>query len=248
MIYSDDTLGFQILTVEKFTHKEGVFQVAGRPYAAFSFRVSGEGKFEVGEKTFTNRAGDILFIPAETSYRVNYSVSESIVVHFLDCTYRESESHTLANPSAFSLLFAQLLEGWEEKHSVNRAKSHIYRILAKMAEANDLSNENTPFARCVRRMEEDFSNPELDIAALCHAEYVSPSGLQRAFSDRFGISPKQYLIKLRLSHALSLLSEGTLSVREVALSCGFRDEKYFSRAFSRRYGYPPSHAKYKMFI
>ena len=247
MIYHDEVLSFQILTVEKFTHEKGVFEVKGRPYAAFSFRVSGEGEFEVGHQKFTNRAGDILFIPAEKAYRVNYSVSESIVVHLLDCSYRESESHTPRTPAAFSLAFAQLLENWQAYHSVNRAKSAIYKILAKMAEESDLTFENTPFAHCVRRMQEDFSDPELDIAALCRTEYVSPSGLQRAFADRFGISPKQYLVKLRLSHALALLSEGK-GVREVALACGFRDEKYFSRAFSRRYGYPPSHARYKMFL
>ena len=39
---------------------------------------------------------------------------------------------------------------------------------------------------------------------------------------------------------LRLLSDDRLSVKEISLLCGFSDEKYFSRAFKREYGYSPS--------
>ena len=90
------------------------------------------------------------------------------------------------------------------------------------------------------RFEEHFCDPSLDIAAICEQGFLSPSGLQRAFLQRFGISPKQYIIKLRMNKALQLLAENRLPVKAVALSCGFSDEKYFSRAFREKYGYPPS--------
>ena len=43
-----------------------------------------------------------------------------------------------------------------------------------------------------------------------------------------------------MNKALKLLIENKLSVREIALKCGFEDEKYFSRAFKNKYGHPPS--------
>jgi AraC-like DNA-binding protein len=46
-----------------------------------------------------------------------------------------------------------------------------------------------------------------------------------------------------MNRALSLLAQGTLSVGEISDACGFSDEKYFSRAFKKVYGYPPSHFK-----
>jgi hypothetical protein len=40
MIYSFDELSFQILTVGHFFHRNGVYDVKPRPFAAFSFRIS----------------------------------------------------------------------------------------------------------------------------------------------------------------------------------------------------------------
>ena len=70
MIYNYDDLTFQILSVGRFTHKDGVFLVKPRPYAALSFRVSGTGSFEIGDKSFTTRQGDVMFLPADTPYKV----------------------------------------------------------------------------------------------------------------------------------------------------------------------------------
>ena len=48
MIYNFQKLSFQLLTVDRFFHREGFFEVKARPYAALSFRVSGTGTFEIG--------------------------------------------------------------------------------------------------------------------------------------------------------------------------------------------------------
>ena len=85
MIYNYDELYFQILTIDPFFHNPGFFDVPARPYAALSFRVSGTGDFEIDGKHLQTRPGDVLFLPANTPYKVNYSVSESIVVHFGYC-------------------------------------------------------------------------------------------------------------------------------------------------------------------
>lgn len=69
---------------------------------------------------------------------------------------------------------------------------------------------------------------------------MSVSSLQRAFNKYLRVSPEQYLIRLRMNHALNLLTMNELSVKEIAFACGFTDEKYFSRAFKKKYGYSPS--------
>ena len=73
MIYSFDELSFQILTVGHFFHRNGVYDVKPRPFAAFSFRISGTADFEIDNKHFTSSAGDILFLPANMGYKVKYS-------------------------------------------------------------------------------------------------------------------------------------------------------------------------------
>ena len=131
MIYNFDELTFQILRIDLFKHKAGVFEVKPRPYAALSYRVSGSGCFEILGQSFVSRPGDVCFIPAHTPYKVEYSISESIVVEMPECNYTAAENHT-ASPE-ISALFKALLEIWNEEHSVNRAKSAIYGILDRMS-------------------------------------------------------------------------------------------------------------------
>ena len=108
---------------------------------------------------------------------------------------------------------------------------------------NDTAVEN-----CVRYIDEHYCDPKLDVEMLCDISFLSVSSLQRAFARCLAMSPKQYLIQLRMNRALELLTKNELSVKEISVACGFTDEKYFSRAFKKRYGYPPSQLKNYMII
>ncbi len=248
MLYNYDDLFFQVLTIAPFFHKQGFFDVQARPYAALSFRVSGTGDFEIGEKRLVTSPGDVLFLPANTPYKVNYSVSESIVIHFGYCNYFEAENVCLNQPSRTESRFRHLLDTWNDKHSVNCAKSIIYDIFEKMESDRKLSIDETAVANCVRYIDENFSDPKINIEAVCAASFISVSSLQRAFAKYFGMSPKQYLIQLRMNRALELLTESALSIKELSSACGFTDEKYFSRAFKKKYGYPPSQLEKYMIV
>ena len=248
MIYNFDELSFQVLTVRRFYHHEGVFDVKGRPYAALSFRVHGTGDFEIGSKRFVTKPGDVLFLPANTPYKVEYSVSESIVIHFDSCNYSEAENICFENSAKINLLFENLLKAWNEQRSINQTKSIIYDILDKMETDQQESINDTAIARCVRYMEEHYCDPKLDIETLCDMFFISVSSLQRGFTKYLAMSPKQYLIRLRMDRALELLTKNEISVKEISFACGFADEKYFSRAFKKRYGYPPSQLKNNMIV
>ena len=248
MIYNFDNLSFQLLTVDRFYHREGFFDVKARPYAALSFRISGTGAFEIGAKRFITKPGDVMFLPANTPYKVEYSVSESIVVHFDQCNYSETESISFENSSKINLCFEHLLEAWKARRSANRIKSIVYDMLDKMANDQKESINNTVVASCVRYMEEHYCDPGMDMETLYGMSFISASSLQRAFIKSLAMSPKQYLIQLRMNRALELLTKNELSVKEISFACGFTDEKYFSRAFRKRYGYPPSQLKNNMII
>ena len=246
MIYNFDNLSFQILTVDRFLHKNGIFEVKSRPYAALSFRVNGTGAFEIGNTRLISKPGDVLFLPANTPYKVEYSVSESIVVHFEHCNYFEAENVCFENRLEIATRFQRLLEAWNGQHSVNQAKSIIYDILDKMSNDQKTSIGDTSVATCVRYIDTHFSDPKIEIETVCGVAFISVSSLQRGFAKYFGMSPKQYLIQLRMNRALELLTENKLSVKEISFVCGFTDEKYFSRAFKKRYGCSPSQLKNNM--
>ncbi len=83
----------------------------------------------------------------------------------------------------------------------------------------------------------------LDLDALCQTFSLSRRTLQRGFSDYTGVSPQQYLARLRLLQSRYQLRFTSDSVNEIASRCGFGDVSYFSRAFRRQFGVSPNQCR-----
>jgi transcriptional regulator GlxA family with amidase domain len=89
-------------------------------------------------------------------------------------------------------------------------------------------------------MENESSDAALTIEAIARASGASTSTLRRMFLTHLKMTPVEYLQDLRLGRARDLLAKTTLGVKEVAARVGYADALYFSKAFSRRHGCPPS--------
>lgn len=63
--------------------------------------------------------------------------------------------------------------------------------------------------------------------------------LYRIFKKYLSVSPKQYIIDVKLKKAQNLLKETNLTVTQVANSVGFKDVVDFSKFFSSRIGISP---------
>ena len=248
MIYDFDELSFQILSVIKVEQAEGIFDVKGRPYAALSYRVSGKGEFNIGEKKLTSNTGDLLFMPAGASYKVKYSGGEMLVLHFFDCNYNVPESVSLENVDYVKRKFLEMLESWHQKHSSNEIKALAYKTLQSISDSKATSSSDNTLSKMIEYMNERYHDPDFDISELCHKFYTSSATVRRRFSEGLNISPKQYLMKLRLDNAIDLLAEGNYSIRTISHMCGFADEKYFSRIFREKYGRAPSEINKKLFV
>jgi len=61
----------------------------------------------------------------------------------------------------------------------------------------------------------------------------------RLFSEYQGISPAAFLSELRMKQAIRLLHAEFLTVKEIALKCGFQDASYFCKTFRRSFGVSP---------
>jgi AraC family transcriptional regulator len=68
---------------------------------------------------------------------------------------------------------------------------------------------------------------------------MSPFHFCRTFSGLVGLSPHQYLLRLRLRRSAKMLRRGA-SVTDAALSNGFENLSHFTRSFQRRFAVKPS--------
>lgn len=73
---------------------------------------------------------------------------------------------------------------------------------------------------------------------------VSPEHLSRVFKKETGFGFNEYLNILRLKKAEAILKSGSeKNISQVSLLCGFNDSNYFSTAYKKNYGIPPSKVK-----
>lgn len=85
----------------------------------------------------------------------------------------------------------------------------------------------------------EFTDPDLSIALVAARLGYDAKYLSSLFKRKRGISYTAYLRDLRLRHAVFLMEEGVVSVKNVALLCGFRDALYFSKLFTATMGVSP---------
>lgn len=94
-------------------------------------------------------------------------------------------------------------------------------------------------AKVVTLINKKFSDPSLSISSLAGQLGYDAKYLSSLFKKRMGIGFTQYLRELRLRHAVFLIEQGLVSVKSIAILCGFSDALYFSRLFSQAEGISP---------
>jgi AraC family transcriptional regulator len=78
--------------------------------------------------------------------------------------------------------------------------------------------------------------PLKEVARACG---LSVSYFSRAFRRSMGASPHNWLLTFRVEIAKQKLREGRLSLRDVALACGFADQSHLTQVFTRFVGASP---------
>jgi AraC-like DNA-binding protein len=84
------------------------------------------------------------------------------------------------------------------------------------------------------------TNPLFNAAMLDSKLGLSKSKAYRTLLALTGLSQNKIIQDYRLGKAILLLSEGTMSIAEIAYDCGFNSPSYFTRSFKKRYGISPN--------
>jgi len=120
---------------------------------------------------------------------------------------------------------------------------HLYHIAPQLDEPPSPS----PHARYQQAVDQaceilrmrHHSPPTL--AELSRMVGINDTKLKRGFRQFHQTTAYQYLTQCRMERACKLLTETPLSLSEIAWKVGYAERTQLSRAFSRHFGFSPSH-------
>lgn len=139
----------------------------------------------------------------------------------IDCTIKEYQSCQPGFVSTVTAYFIQLVS-----------------FLIRRYDDNIESDRVATFAKAVAFIERNFTE-KISIEEIALKAGLSVRHFQRQFKSTYFITPKEYILILRMQKAMTLLSQTKESITEVAYKCGYQDSSLFARRFKDHTGISP---------
>jgi len=109
--------------------------------------------------------------------------------------------------------------------------------IAKVASDDSASNVNI---KAVHQYITDNYTAKIHLDNLCFLFGTNKTSLCRSFKREYGTTIFEYISKLKIKEAKSLLRERKLSTSQIADSLGFESVHYFCRVFKKQTGQSPT--------
>ena len=114
----------------------------------------------------------------------------------------------------FILLSRTLKQEWEQSVKNRNLKLHELLNVAK------------------EYIDQNYAK-DLTLSQVAKYIYLSDSYFAHSFKDKFGISPKSYILKIRIEEAKDLLENTDMKIADVARSVGFSSQQRFNDIFRK---------------
>lgn len=143
-----------------------------------------------------------------------------MMIHSIKLDY----GHDLSMRVADQLLYSSVREPQEVQRMATKQRTGI---------------NHPKLLAAIGYMEVHLENP-VGIADLSQQVGLSLRQLERLFHSELQSTPARYYRRLRLGRARNLLRQTSMPILEVAIATGFNSSSYFTKSYSKRFGYSPS--------
>jgi AraC family transcriptional regulator of arabinose operon len=140
----------------------------------------------------------------------------------------------------------KLIELYRQEASDLRADFHASALLSLLCSAmidsacRQAESSVPAFVASMRTYLEQSYSEHVDLETLSQRYFLSKSYLQKQFKKYTGLSPADYLTRVRISQAKQQLRTTELSIHEVGCSVGIPDPSYFVCIFKKAEGVTPA--------
>ncbi len=236
-------------------------------YYELYFLLNGDRTLFVKDKVFFTPVNTFVAIPPFCMHkteggpysRININVSQSLL-----SKHDERFLRSLRSPYAYKIpeevlsLVVMLLREGVNANSINGKNkienqisiSRTILYLLQKKELTSVSNNSIEISRSqelylynvINYINENYRT-EIQLEDLCNKFFVSKTTLCKHFREIMHCSVMEYVLRVRLNKAKSLLAYSAKSVEQVAELCGFSSANYFGLVFKKEIGVSPLHYK-----
>ncbi|MBQ8718904.1 MAG: AraC family transcriptional regulator [Clostridia bacterium] len=211
-----------------------------RPFYMIHYVDEGCGTLLIGSRTIPVNKGQIFIIcPYED---IRYVADEATpwqytYICFDGNTAKRLDSLGVRVTEMSGVPFATLRELEERKDTREEmALSALYRIFAELLSGK----ASTPHyvRRMINMIHASYHSEQLSVARIADELSLDRRYLVRLFKEKTGMGIQEYIIKVRMEHACTLLQNG-LNVSTTASMVGYHDSFNFSKMFKKFTGISP---------
>ncbi|MCD9020844.1 AraC family transcriptional regulator [Cohnella silvisoli] len=248
---------------------EGLFQSHSHPCDELTLILDGEGYYSSKEQNIKVAKGDLILIPSGLhhgfvcikpwkgiSLHIHSDRAPSYCHFLLQNAYQNPQQHIViahlsddqlewANISLHQLEVIWKREGHGE-YSYDLMRVNLETLLLLYHDNKITSQPLTdktddgPLIQKVLKEIHQVYNTSITVNEIAARHFISESILRRKFSYALGISPKQYIINLRLEEAKRLLEQTNKAIEFISSEVGFTSSSRFYDLFVKSVGATPS--------
>ncbi|MBQ1310352.1 MAG: AraC family transcriptional regulator [Blautia sp.] len=228
------------------------------PYHIIHFVTKGCGTLYINQLSIPVKAGEAFLIPADriASYQASdtdpWSYSwigflgttvEKHLYYFLSGNGQKYVLKNLDTKKYHELIrpAAELTEVGLQNYFLSN--SVLLRILSELLSDLGTAQEaprNLALADEIRYYLEMKYSEKLKMTEIARCFGIHPNYMTRVFRSSFGVTPKHFLLQLKMEKACRLLKTTDLPISMISDTLGFDDQLSFSKAFHRMYLQSPT--------
>lgn len=121
---------------------------------------------------------------------------------------------------------------------IERKKREI-SVFLKLVKRRTKEKQNNIIYEIEKYLQANFDR-DVKLQEISEHFYISREYISRKFKQEFNVNITDYIVKIRMEKAKSLLKNSQLKIYEIANMIGYQDDKYFRKVFKKIEGVTPN--------
>ncbi len=209
-----------------------------RKYWGLSFCINGQISYTHNGKTFISNPSTAILLPKSATYSINGDKEGLFPVINFDCDNLNADTIVTFSISDVSQYIKEY-KALSNCFLFNNKKLKQFQLFYGILERLDFEQSKKPLSLILNYIENNLSDTSITNEFLANKLGISEVYLRKLFLSNLGITPKQYILDLRIKKAKQLLADSNRSVTEISEKCGFSSVYHFCRLFKNKTGITP---------